>query len=145
MIGIRPAQGAADRSMLSAMRLVAERQGERVRKNKAETMVPPLASAIHQTYSASANPQATGMLTPQVPMPLMNSQAIWMTSSVNSMNDAPNPTHHQRGARWINTRLLTSSLTEVSVTSGATTGATGGSSAGSVIAISQSRLTFRRS
>ena len=54
MIGIRPAQGAADNSMLSAMRLVAERHGDRVRKNSAETIVPPLASAIHQTYSAIA-------------------------------------------------------------------------------------------
>ena len=65
MIGIRPAHGAADSSMLSAIRLVAERHGERVRKNSADTMVPPLASAIHQTYSEIARPHATGMFTPQ--------------------------------------------------------------------------------
>jgi len=76
MIGISPAQGAADSSMLSAMRLVAERHGDLVRKNRAETIVPPLASAIHHTYSAMAKPQATGISTPQMPMPLMNSQAI---------------------------------------------------------------------
>ena len=55
--------------MLSAMRLVAERHGERVRRNSAETIVPPLANAIHQTYSAIASPQATGISTPHTPMP----------------------------------------------------------------------------
>src|SRR3954453_19076071 len=99
MIGISPAQGTAESSMLSAMRLVAERQGERVRKNSAETMVPPLAIAIHQTYSASANPQATGMFTPQTPMPLTNSQTSCTTNTMNSANEMEKPIHHQRGVR----------------------------------------------
>src|SRR5690348_15846359 len=103
--------------MLSAMRLVAERHGERARINSADTMVPPLASAIHQTYSAIARPQATGMLTPHTPMPPMNSQPIPMMSTVNSANEMENSTHHHSGARSISTRLLTSSLSEVSVTS----------------------------
>ena len=37
-------------------------------------MVPPLASAIHQTYSAIARPQATGISMPQMPTPVTNSQ-----------------------------------------------------------------------
>src|SRR5579859_3768522 len=127
MIGIRPAHGAHDNSMLSAMRLVAARHGERVRRNSADTMVPPLASAIHQTYSASARPQATGILTPHTPMPPMNSQPIWISNTVNSANESENPIHHHSGARSISTRLLTSSLSEVSVTSGAIIGASAGS------------------
>src|SRR5215469_11961036 len=129
MIGRRPAHGAADSSMLSAMRLVAERHGERVRKNSAETIVPPLASAIHQTYSAIASPQATGMLTPQTPMPLVNSHASSTSRPEKSASESKNPTHHHSGARFISTRLLTSSLSEVRVTSGAMTGASAGNSA----------------
>src|ERR1051326_4533678 len=135
MIGIRPAHGAADSSMLSAMRLVAARHGDRVRKNSADTMVPPLASAIPQTYSEIAKPQATGMLTPHTPMPPMNSQPIWMIKTVNNANEIEKPTHHHSGARSISTRLLTSSLSELSVTSGAITGASAGSSLGSVMVI----------
>src|SRR5215467_14002044 len=123
MMGIRPAQGAADSSMLSAIRFVAERHGDRVRKNSADTIVPPLASAIHQTYSASAYPHATGMLTPHTPMPKVNSHTICTISTTNRANEIPNPTHHHRGARWLSGRRLTSRLSEVRVTSGATTGA----------------------
>src|SRR5689334_25226753 len=128
MIGIRPAHGAADSSMLSAIRFVAERHGERVRKNKAETIVPPLANAIHQTYSRIANAQATGIATPQTPMPLTKSHPICTSSAMNRRKEHPKPIHHQRGARSIRTRLLTSSLSEVRVTSGPTTGASAGSS-----------------
>src|SRR6185437_13187744 len=112
MIGISPAHGTAESSMLSAMRLVAERHGEPVRKKSAETIVPPLASAIHQTYSASARPHATGMFTPQTPMPFTNSHVMAMTNSRNSVNEMPKPIHHQRGARLASTRPLTSSLNE---------------------------------
>src|SRR5689334_19384076 len=138
MIGSSPAHGAADSSMLSAMRFVAERHGERVKKNSADTIVPPLASAIHQTYSEIASPHATGMLTPHIPMPLTNSQVIWMIRTINRGKAKPNPTHHHRGARLISTRPLTCSLNEVSVTSGATTGAWGGSSPEKVIAVMSS-------
>jgi hypothetical protein len=58
-----------------------------------------------------------------------------MSSTVNSANATPNPTHHRNGACRISTRLLTSSLNEVSVTSGATTGASAGSSLGRLIAM----------
>ena len=100
------------------MRLVAERHGERVRKNSAETIVPPLASAIHHTYSAIAKPQATGMLTPQMPTPLMNSKANCTTKVSSSAIPRAKPTHHQRGAPGRNTRLLTCSLSERKVTPG---------------------------
>src|SRR5579862_5305057 len=116
MIGISPAHGIADNSIVSAMRLVAARHGERVKKNNAETIVPPLASAIHQTYSAIASPQATGMLTPQTPIPFTNSHAICTIRASSSANEQPNPIHHQRGAPGSNTRLLTSSLNDASVT-----------------------------
>ena len=105
------------------MRLVAERHGERVKKNSAETIVPPLASAIHHTYSAIARPQATGISTPQMPMPLMNSHAIWTKSVSSSASAMPNPIHHHRGVCGRKTRSLTSSLSERNVTLGSTTGA----------------------
>src|SRR5581483_6257420 len=135
MIGMRPAQGAADNNMLSAIRFVAERHGDRVRKNSADTIVPPLASAIHQTYSAIASPQATGMFTPQIPMPAIKSHSSWASRTQSSKNEIEKPTHHQSGVRRISTRLLTSSLNEVSVTVGAITGASLGNSFVSTVAM----------
>ena len=90
--------------------------------------MPPLASAIHQTYSAIANPQATGISTPQTPMPLTNSQAIATTSVRNSASAMPNPIHHQRGACDRSTRSATSWLTDRNVTPGSTIGASLGRS-----------------
>ncbi len=90
--------------------------------------MPPLASAIHQTYSAIAKPQATGISTPQTPIPLMNSHAIATTSVSNSASEMPKPIHHQRGACGRSTRPLTSSLSERRVTLGSTTGASLGRS-----------------
>ncbi len=63
------------------------------------------------------------MFTPQTPMPTVNSTAIWMISTISSANEIPKPHHHHNGARFISTRLLTSSLSVVSVTSGAMIGA----------------------
>src|SRR6185312_11745078 len=118
MIGIKPAQGAADSSMLSAMRLVAERHGDRVRKNRAEMIVPPLASAIHQTYSAIAKPQATGILMPQTPTPFANSQDTAISNMQNRMDPKLNPIHHHSGAFGLRTGLLTSVLSEYRLTPG---------------------------
>ena len=81
-------------------------------------IVPPLASAIHQTYSAIANPQATGILTPQTPIPLMNSHDTATTRVRNRASEMPNPIHHQRGVPDRSTRSLTASLNDLSVTSG---------------------------
>ena len=72
---------------------------------------------------------------PQTPMPTMNNSAICTIKTISSANEIPKPTHHHRGARFMSTRLLTFSLREVKVTSGATTGGSGGSSLVSVIVI----------
>src|SRR5215831_18291929 len=58
-----------------------------------------------------------------------------MIRTVSSAREIAKPTHHHLGARFISTRLLTSSLSEVRVRSGATTGASGGNSFVSVIAM----------
>ena len=128
MIGKNPAHGAADSSIDSAMRLVAARHGERVKKNRAETIVPPLANAIHHTYSRIAKPQATGMLMPQIPTLLMNSQVSCTIKISSSTIPMPNPIHHHNGVSGLKTRLLTSSLKERNVTSCRTTGASAGRS-----------------
>src|SRR5579883_2913895 len=94
-----PAQAAAESSIVSAIRLVADRQGERVTWKSAETIVPPLAKAIHQTYSAIARPQATGMLTPQMPMPVTNRLVTATMRTRSSATAQPKPTHHQSGGR----------------------------------------------
>ena len=95
--------------------------------------MPPLANAIHQTYSAMARPQATGISTPQTPMPLMKSQATATTRSSSSSSDMPKPIHHQRGACGRNTRSLTSSLSERKVTPGSMTRIPAGSSIATVM------------
>ena len=86
-------------------------------------MVPPLASAIHQTYSAIAKPQATGMSMPQTPMPLTNSQVTAMTRTSSMPNEMPKPIHHHSGALGHSTRSLTSSLNDRNVTPGRMIGA----------------------
>ena len=60
--------------------------------------MPPLASAIHQTYSTIAKPQATGMLMPQMPTPATNSQVTATTRTKSRPSEMPKPIHHQRGA-----------------------------------------------
>ena len=89
-------------------------------------MVPPLASAIHQTYSAIAKPQATGMSIPQMPMPATNSQVTATTRTKSRPSEMPKPIHHHNGAPRRSTRALTSSLNERKLTPGMTIGGASG-------------------
>src|SRR3954453_20913780 len=88
-------------------------------------MVPPLASAIHQTYSAIAKPHATGMSTPQTPMPFTNSQVQETISTASRNSEIPKPMRHHNGARCRSTLSPMWTLSEVRVTSGRITGASG--------------------
>src|SRR5205807_8004628 len=87
-----------------------------------ETIVPPLARAIHQTYSAIASPQATGIAMPQMPMPLTNSHTEATTSTSSRDSENRKPIHHHNGARGRNTVPAMSALSEVKVMLGCITG-----------------------
>ena len=59
--------------------------------------VPACPMPIHQTKLTIAKPHATGTLTPQMPMPRANSQAIEVSRSSTSAKATRNPVHQKRG------------------------------------------------
>ena len=67
-----PAMPAAKSVIASAKRLIDVRHFCRSKSRIAEMKVPAWPMPIHQTKLAMAKPQATGMLTPQMPMPRRN-------------------------------------------------------------------------
>src|SRR5699024_10614330 len=75
-MGNMPAMPAAKSVMASAKRLMEVRQRCRNNNRMAEINVPAWPMPIHHTKFARANPQATGMLTPNRPTPTVNSQVL---------------------------------------------------------------------
>ncbi len=71
-----PAQATAKSVIASAKRLIEVRQFCRKSSRIAEISVPAWPMPIHQTKLTIAKPQATGMLRPQIPTPLVISQVI---------------------------------------------------------------------
>ena len=69
-IGNRPAQATAKSVIASAKRLIEVRHCWRSSSRIAEISVPAWPMPIHQTKLMIAKPQPTGMLMPQIPMPL---------------------------------------------------------------------------
>ena len=65
-----PAQATAKSVMASAKRLMDVRQLCLKRRRMAEMSVPAWPMPIHQTKLRMANPQPTGMVMPQMPVPL---------------------------------------------------------------------------
>ena len=63
----------------------------------AEINVPACPMPIHQTKLTIAKPQATGMLTPQIPTPRIKSQAIARCRTPTNENASNRPTHQSRG------------------------------------------------
>ena len=70
--GNRPAQATANSVIASAKRLIDVRHSWRNSSRMAEISVPAWPMPIHQTKLMMAKPQPTGMLMPQMPMPLTN-------------------------------------------------------------------------
>ena len=68
--GNRPAHITANSVMASAKRLMELRHDCFSRCRMAEISVPAWPIPIHHTKFTMANPQPTGMLTPQIPVPL---------------------------------------------------------------------------
>ena len=71
-----PAHATANSVIASANRLIDVRQSCLSSSRIAEISVPAWPIPIHQTKLTIAKPQATGMLMPQMPTPLTNSQVI---------------------------------------------------------------------
>ena len=65
-----PAQATAKSVIASAKRLIDVRHVWRSSSRIAEISVPAWPMPIHQTKLMMAKPQPTGMLMPQMPMPL---------------------------------------------------------------------------
>src|SRR5438105_3841681 len=82
MSGKIPAQQTAKIVIASAKRLMELRQLCLNSRRMAEISVPAWPIPIHQTKLMMAKPQAPGMVTPQMPVPLMNSQVSAITTSV---------------------------------------------------------------
>src|SRR6202162_1040351 len=66
---------------------------------------------IHQTKFTIANPQPTGMSTPQIPMPLTNRYAIDTISTLVSRKASRNPAHQPIGVLRVRTIELILSVT----------------------------------
>ena len=77
-----PAQTTAKMVMASAKRLMELRQPCLKSSRMAEISVPAWPMPIHQTKLMMANPQATGWVMAQMPVPLRNSQVTATSSMV---------------------------------------------------------------
>src|SRR5207248_7097660 len=64
-----------------------------------------------------ANPQATGILIPQIPTPRMSSHATAKKNTISKANATMNPIHHGRGCRSCSTTEPIVSLTVSNVCS----------------------------
>src|SRR5262249_5370003 len=90
----------------------------------AEISVPAWPIPIHHTRLTIAKPHPTGMLMPQIPVPLTKRYVTAMSSTLTMTNDRKNPSHHPSGARLVRTIELILSVTEPNVWPGAITGGT---------------------
>ncbi len=57
----------------------------------AEMSVPAWPMPTHHTKLMIANPQAIGILMPQIPMPFINNHAMLTKSAIKSENEMQNP------------------------------------------------------
>src|SRR6202007_615767 len=95
----------------------------------AEISLPAWPIPIHQTKLTMANPQPTGMLMPQIPTPLANSQATATVSTITNVKVIAQPATQPREVGRVRTMPLILSVTEAQVYPGSMTGATGCTSA----------------
>ncbi len=76
----------------------------------------------HQTKLTMSQPQATGTLMPQMPMPFRNSHPTDTRKRLSSANESANAGYHHLGV-FCRTTALIWSVTELGVWPGATIGA----------------------
>src|SRR4029077_6187099 len=122
MSGKMPAQATAKRVMASANRLMEERHFWFSKNRMAEIKVPAGPIQTHQTKLTMAKPQPMGMLMPQIPTPLMISQARATVRIITKLNEIANPATQPRDVGRVRTIELILSVTEVKVCPGPSTG-----------------------
>ena len=120
--GKMPAQATAKSVIASAKRLIDVRQSCLSSSRIAEMSVPAWPMPIHQTKLMIAKPQPTGMLTPQMPVPLMSSQVIAISSIIVSMKPTNRPKNQLYGCRRVRTIAAIFSVTVPNVCPGSMTG-----------------------
>src|SRR5207248_5617066 len=89
--------------MASAKRLMELRHDCFSRCRIAEISVPAWPIPIHHTKFTMANPHATGMFTPQIPIPRISSQAIASSSANDPRNVRPKVASHSIGVLGVKT------------------------------------------
>src|SRR5262245_9526794 len=88
----------------------------------AEINVPAWPMPIHQTKLRISMPQATGMLTPQRPMPLKTRLVMVNSSSWNRANEIAKPMNQANDVLRFKTIELILSVTDANVSPGSITG-----------------------
>ena len=109
-IGKMAAQATAKTVIASAARLIDVRQCCRNSIRMAEISVPAWPMPIHQTKLMIAKPQPTGLLTPQMPVPL-NSRYVSATSnSCRMAKPIKNPMNQLKGVRPVMIPVILSEI-----------------------------------
>src|SRR5207253_5389309 len=98
--------------MASAKRLMELRHDCRNKRRIAEIRVPAWPIPIHQTKLTMAKPQPMGMLIPQIPTPLVISQASATVSIITAANETAKPTIQPNEVGRVRTMELILSVTD---------------------------------
>src|ERR1700738_5698069 len=115
MSGNKPAQATAKSVMASAKRLIDVRHFWFSKNRIAEIKVPAWPIPIHQTKLTMAKPQPMGTLMPQIPTPLMISQAREMVSTITRLKVRAKPTTQPREVGRGHTMALLCAVTDEEV------------------------------
>ena len=84
--------------------------------------MPAWPMPIHQTKLRMSRPQPTGMLLPQMPMPVAIRYVTHSISTLTKNSEMPNPIHQPRVVPRVSTIALILSVTDANVCPGASTG-----------------------
>ena len=98
-----PAHATANSVIASANLLIEVRHFWFNRNKIAEISVPAWPIPIHQTKLTIAKPQPIGMFIPQIPTPLVTSQAMEPISTIMSVNAMLNPASQPSEVGRVNT------------------------------------------
>src|SRR5205807_295165 len=105
----------ANNVMASAKRLMELRQDCFSRNKMAEMSVPAWPIPIHQTKLTMANPQPMGMLMPQIPTPLVNSQPMAIVINAVKPKESAKPKYQPKEVGRVRTMELILSVTDPKV------------------------------
>ncbi len=109
------AQATAKSVIASANRLIDVRHCCRKSSRIAEISVPAWPMPIHQTKLMMSNAQPTGMLLPQMPMPVSSSLPMVTFRTIRKRNAMAKPKNQPIGVRLVSTMWLIVSVTDSNV------------------------------